>query len=45
MLYVMICKQNRHEQKRFWMFQERQFVMPVLEKQITHITEALRLYL
>ena len=34
MIYVMICKQHRHEQKRFWFCQERQFVMPVSEKQI-----------
>ena len=34
MLYSMICKQHRHEEKRFWFCQERQFVMPVLEKQI-----------
>ena len=44
MLYTMICKQHRHEEKRFWFCQERQFVMPVLEKQIMHITEVSRLY-
>ena len=45
MLYTMICKQHKHEEKRFWFCQERQFVMPVLEKQIMHITEASRLNL
>lgn len=44
MLYTMICKQHRHEEERFWFCQERQFVMPVLEKQIMHITEVSRLY-
>ena len=39
MLYVMICKQHRHEEKRFWFCQERQFVMLVLEKQIMPGTE------
>ena len=34
MLYVMICRQHRHEQKRFWFCQERLFAMPVSEKQI-----------
>ena len=34
MLYAMICKQHRHEEKRFWLCQERRFVMPVSEKQI-----------
>jgi len=38
MLYVMICKQHRHEEKRFWFCQERQFVMPVSEKQIMPVT-------
>ena len=41
MLYVMVCKQHRHEEKRFWVCQERQFVMPVLEKQIMPGIEAL----
>ena len=41
MLYTMICKQHRHEEKRFWFCQERQFVMPVLEKQIMQGIEAL----
>ena len=43
MLYVMICKQHRHEEKRFWFCQERQFVMPVLEKQIIPGMEAIRM--
>ena len=34
MIYAMICKQHRHEEKRFWFRQERSFVMPVSEKQI-----------
>lgn len=38
MLYAMICKQHRHEEKRFWFCQERQFVMPVSEKQIMPVT-------
>ena len=43
MLYMMICKQHRHEEERFWFCQERQFVMPVLEKQIMHLNEMSRL--
>ena len=43
MLYVMICKQHRHEEERFWFCQERRFVMPVLEKQILHLSEMSRL--
>ena len=39
MLYVMICKQHRYEQKRFWFCQKRQFVMPVSEKQIMSVIE------
>ena len=39
MLYMMICKQHRHEEKRFRFCQERRFVMPVLEKQIMHFSE------
>ena len=38
MLYVMICKQHKHEQKRFRFCQERHFVMPVSEKQIIAIS-------
>ena len=38
MIYATICKQHRHEQKRFWFCQERQFVMPVSEKQIMPVT-------
>ena len=34
MLYSMICKQHRHEEKRFWFCQERRFVMPASELQI-----------
>ena len=34
MMYAMVCKQFRKEEERFWFCQERQFVMPVLEKQI-----------
>ena len=34
MIYAAICKQHRHEEKRFWEHQKRQFVMPVPEKQI-----------
>ena len=36
MAYMMICKQNRHEEKRFWFCQEREFVMPASEVQIIH---------
>ena len=43
MLYTMICKQHRHEEERFWFCQERQFVMPVLEKQIMHMAEGSRI--
>ena len=39
MAYMMICKQHRHEEKRFWFCQERGFVMPVSEKQIMLSTE------
>ena len=39
MLYVMICKQHRYEQKLFWFCQKRQFVMPVSEKQIMPVIE------
>ena len=28
MVYTMICKQHKHEEKRFWFFQDRSFVMP-----------------
>ena len=38
MIYAMICKQHRHEEKRFWFRQERPFVMPVSEKQIMPVT-------
>ena len=41
MLYVMICRQYRHEQKRFWFCQERVFGMPVSEKQIMPETEGI----
>ena len=41
MLYVMICRQHRHEQKRFWFCQERLFAMPVSEKQIMPETEGI----
>lgn len=34
MTYITVCRQHRHEEERFWFCQERQFVMPVLEKQI-----------
>ena len=34
MLYMMICKQHRHEEERCWFCQERHFVMPMSEKQI-----------
>ena len=27
MTYTMICKQHRHEEKRFWFYQERRFVI------------------
>ena len=37
-VYAMVCKQHRYEQKRFWFCQERQFVMPVSEKQIMPVT-------
>ena len=43
MLYMMICKQHRQEEERFWFCQERQFDMPVLEKQIMHLSEMSRL--
>ena len=43
MIYAAICKQHRHEQKRFWFFQERQFVMPVSEKQIMPVIEGIPL--
>ena len=43
MLYTMICKQHRHEEKRFWFCQERQFVMPVSEKQIIRNKEVPRI--
>ena len=38
MLYTRICKQHRHEEKRFWFCQERHFDMPVSEKQIMPVT-------
>ncbi len=38
MIYAAICKQHRHEQKRFWVCLERQFIMPVSEKQIMPVT-------
>jgi len=41
MLYVMICKQHRHEQKQFWFCQERQFIMSVSEKQIMSVTRGI----
>ena len=41
MLYVMICKKHRHEQKRFWFRQKRQFVMPVSVKQIMPVIEGI----
>ena len=43
MLYTVICKQHRHEEKRFWFCQERQFVMPVSEKQIIRNKEMSRI--
>ncbi len=43
MIYAAICKQHRHEQKRFWFCQERQFVMPVSEKQIMPVIEGIPL--
>ena len=43
MTYTMICKQHRHEEKRFWFHQERRFVMPVSELQIIHERKVLRL--
>ena len=42
MLYMMICKQHRQEEKRFWFCQEREFVMPVSEKQIWTVTGVFR---
>ena len=42
MTYTMICKQHRHEGKRFWFCQERCFVMPVSAKQIIPVTEGIR---
>ncbi len=33
MIYV-ILKQERHEEKRCWFFQEREFFMPVSVRQI-----------
>ena len=38
MMYAMVCKQFRKEEKRFWFCQERCFVMPVSAKQ----TEGIR---
>ena len=43
MLYMMICKQHRHEEEHFWFCQKRHFAMPVLEKQIMHFSEMSRL--
>ncbi len=43
MLYAMICKQHRHEEKRFWFHQERRFVMPASELQIVPYTEVFRM--
>jgi len=43
MLYTVICKQHRHEEKRFWFCQERRFVMPVSEKQIIRNKEVPRI--
>ena len=34
MTYTAVYRQHRHEEERFWLRQERRFVMPVLEKQI-----------
>ena len=34
MNYSMICKQHRHQIKRFWFCQKRNFVMPVSGEQI-----------
>jgi hypothetical protein len=42
MLYTMICKQHRHEEKRFWFCQERKFVVPMSEKQIMQATGVFR---
>ena len=42
MAYTMICKQHRHEEKRFWFHQERRLVMPVSELQIIHERKVLR---
>ena len=37
MTYITICREHRQEE-RFWFCQERQFVMPVSEKQIMPAT-------
>jgi hypothetical protein len=42
MMYAMVCKQFRKEEKRFWFCQERCFVMPVSAKQIIPVTEGIR---
>jgi len=34
MIYAAICKQQKQDSKRFWQFQKRLLVMPVLDKQI-----------
>ena len=39
MTYMMICKQHREGEKRFWFCQEREFAMPVPEKQIRSVTK------
>ena len=43
MTYIMICKQHREEEKRFWFCQERWLAMPVSELQVIHERKVLRL--
>ena len=38
MMYAMVCKQFRKEEKRFWFCQKRVFVMPESAKQIIPVS-------
>ena len=38
MMYVMVCKQFRKEEERFWFCQKRVFVMPESAKQIIPVS-------
>ena len=39
MTAIMICRQKRHEEKRFWFCQKRVFVVPVREADRLHASD------